>query len=206
MALQQLRAPFEDGVLTTSRFDLDEKAGEFARRPFFRRAERRTEFDYGGNRFFERMESVAQRPATCSRWLWWKCLPAGSVRQDRQPAAAPGRRAAFSRRSKAGPSARLRAWLEFGPVRQNRAGRSRPGGEGLHFASHRSARAGPSARLRAGLAFGPVRQDRAGRSLRPAEARYSRPVGPPRACSPQVAARTENRPNRATAILFNFES
>ncbi len=46
------------------------------------------------------------------------------LRSSRQPAAAPGRRAAISRSSKAGPSARLRAGPELGPVRQDRAGRS----------------------------------------------------------------------------------
>ena len=40
----------------------------------------------------------------------------------------------------------------------------------------------------------------------PAEACNSRPKGPLRACAPQAAARIENRLNRATSILFNFES
>ena len=45
-------------------------------------------------------------------------------RSGRQPATAPGRRAAISRCSKASPSARLRASPELRSVRQDRAGRS----------------------------------------------------------------------------------
>ena len=71
------------------------------------------------------------------------------LRSSRQPAAAPGRRAAISRCSKAGPSARLRAGLAAGPTAKEveplpaRSDRTEPQPETC-----------PSAWLRAGLVAG----------------------------------------------------
>ena len=122
-------------------------------------------------------------------------------RSDWQPAAAPGRRAAFSRRSKASPSARLRAYCKVRCRRHRRAaawGRRRPAAPCSRVRPSQAAAdvphpAGPSARLQACFALKSVRQDRAGRSLRPAEARSSRPAGPLRACPPQAAPRAKIR-------------
>ena len=132
---------------------------------------------------------------TCNRRLWWKCLPTNRSRSDRQPAAAPGRRAAVSRCSKASPSARLRDCLGQGSVRQDRAGRSpnwkiRPGmpGKAVEFCicTPRTQRAAclPFASCGPGTKYLRL-QDAVGRSLRGARACKS--SGPPRG---EAAARS----------------
>ena len=107
---------------------------------------------------FEMIRSHSNRqPQFCSLAVGSAC---GSVmvrpacwqnrsRSDRQPAAAPGRRAAPWRRRPVRSAAGLlcsRNWS----IRTERAAASPR--KGPHFASRRSARAGPSARLRADLA------------------------------------------------------
>ena len=87
--------------------------------------------------------------AACSSIMVRPACWQNRSRSDRQPAAAPGRRAAPWRRRPVRSAAGLlcsRNWS----IRTERAAASPR--KGPHFASRRSARAGPSARLRADLA------------------------------------------------------
>ena len=133
---------------------------------------------FAGCRFLP--ESIALRLAGHSRRSASRVLWQTRLRSNRQPAAAPGRRAAPLRRR---PIRSAAGWsgVKIGPL-----GAAALGGR-LH---PRAARAGPSARQRAGPGLGSVRQDRAGRSFAPRRP-AARVCKSARACASQAAARVD---------------